>query len=394
MKVPIVKLSFDESEEKLLLETLRSRWIVQGKRVAQFETMFSECVGASCSVAVSNCTTALHLSLAAMGIGPGDEVVVPSFTYVATANAVEHTGARTVFCDVEPDTFNMDPRSLRDRISERTRAVIPVHLFGLAADMDPILHICKEHELQVVEDAACGLGATYRGKHVGILGDTGCFSFHPRKLITTAEGGMITLQNESLAERLRSMRDHGASASDFARHASSKPVLLPDFDVLGYNYRMTDLQGALGVAQMGKLDRILDGRRMRAVAYREKLGDVDCIKLPHVPEGFEHSYQSFVIVYTGGDGDFMDPAGLPERRKKRDQLIADMESLGVSTRQGTHAVHALGYYRKKYHLKPEDLIRSLACESLTIALPIYDRMTDEEQDHVVQSLRTALGVQR
>jgi len=391
MKIPIAKPFFDACEEELLLETLRSGWVVQGRRVAGFEELFSRTTGAGHAVAVSNCTTALHLCLAALGIGPGDEVIVPSFTYVATANAVEHTGARAVFCDIDPATFNMDVASLRRRITGRTRAVIPVHLFGLAADMDAIVPLCRERGLRIVEDAACGLGATYHGRHVGTFGDAGCFSFHPRKIVTTGEGGMITLEDADLDALLRSMRDHGASASDFLRHTGSKSALLPEFNVLGYNYRLTDLQAAIGLAQMAKLDSILALRRARAERYRRALQGLPGIRLPAVPDGLTHSYQSFVITCTWGFEGFPDGVSWQELKAKRDRVIEELEESGVSTRQGTHAVHALGYYRKKVALPDESLPNSRLCESATIALPLYPQMSDEEQDQVVDSLLRVLG---
>jgi len=391
MKVPIARATFDESEESCLLETLRSGWIVQGSRVASFEKIFSQRVDSPHAIAVSNCTSALHLSLVALGIGPGDEVVIPSFTFVATANAVEHAGARPVFCDVNPLTFNMDPGHLGDCISQKTKAVIPVHQFGLAADMEPIVSLCAEQGIKIVEDAACGLGSLYKGQHVGSFGDAACFSFHPRKIITTAEGGMITLTDDQIAVLLRSMRDQGASASSYGRHTSLEAKLFPEFNVLGYNYRMTDLQAALGIVQMEKLDGILNRRKEKALVYNRELGDMPGIRLPFVANGFEHNYQSYVITFTGGREAFSDPQEIMELRKERNGLMETLESKGVSTRPGAPAVHNLGYYRKRYETNEATLLNSLFCESATIALPLFHGMKDEEQGYVMDVLREAVS---
>jgi perosamine synthetase len=195
MRIPITKPFFGEEERKAILEPLESGWIVQGPKVAQFENLFAEFTGVPYAIATTSCTTALHLSLIAMGIGPGDEVILPSFTFVATANAIEYTGATPVFCDIDLNTFNIDVKEVPKKVTEKTKAIIPVHLFGLSADMKPILKIAEQHGLRVIEDAACGLGSYYDGRHVGTFGDSGCFSFHPRKAITTGEGGMITAED-------------------------------------------------------------------------------------------------------------------------------------------------------------------------------------------------------
>ena len=205
--VPIARTALTEDEIQSVLAPLRSGWLVQGPKVREFEEKWSAFTGAKHSIAVTSCTTGLHLSLAALGFGPGDEAIVPAFTWIATANVVEHLGGTVVFCDIDPRTFNLDVKQLASRIGPKTRAIIPVHLFGLAADMDPIMAMARQHDLRVVEDAACGFGSLHNGRHVGTIGDTGCFSFHPRKAITTGEGGMITTQDDALAERLRRLRD-------------------------------------------------------------------------------------------------------------------------------------------------------------------------------------------
>ena len=391
MKIPITKPLFGEEEKKAILESLESGWVVQGPKVAEFEALFAEFTGAKYAVATTSCTTALHLSLIALGVGSGDEVILPSFTFVATANAVEYTGATPVFCDIDLDTFNIDVDRIRERITGKTKAIIPVHLFGLSADMKPILEIAERHGLKVVEDAACGFGSYYHGKHVGTFGHAGCFSFHPRKAITTGEGGMIATTNRELMVKLRSLRDHGASKSDLHRHVDRGGSLLPDFDQLGYNYRLTDIQGALGAAQMKVAGKIIAARRARAERYDLMLKDEDCLKSPECPGGNSHSYQSYVCLFQPKDHP-LEPEGLSMERvsvlnEKRNELMDRLADRGIATRQGTHAVHTLGYYRKKYNLRPEDHMKSFAAERLSLTLPLYVQMTDEEQDFVITELK-------
>ena len=217
------------------MEPLRSGWLVQGPKVREFEEKWSAFTGAKHSITVTSCTTGLHLSLAALGVQPGDEVIVPVFTWIATANVVEHLGAKVVFCDIDLETFNLDVQQLASLVTAKTKAILPVHLFGMAADMGPVNAFAKQHQLWVVEDAACGFGSRYQGQHVGTLGHTGVFSFHPRKAITTGEGGMITTQDDELAAKLRRLRDHGAAMSDLQRHLGARPYLLADHPDAGYN---------------------------------------------------------------------------------------------------------------------------------------------------------------
>ena len=246
MKVPIARTHLTEKDFNIIRKPLESGWVVQGPYVDEFENKWNEYTGSKHSIAVTSCTTALHLSLAALGLKPNDEVIVPAFTWISTANVVEHLNAKVVFCDIDLKTFNIDVNQIEEKISPKTKAIIPVHLFGLSVHMGPILDIAQKYNLWVVEDAACGFGARYNGKHVGTFGDTGCFSFHPRKAITTGEGGMITTNDDELAEKMRSIRDHGAAMSDFQRHHGAKPYLLAEHPYAGYNYRMTDIQASLG----------------------------------------------------------------------------------------------------------------------------------------------------
>ncbi len=381
MKIPVTRPFFDDCERETLASILDSGWVVQGSMVAEFERLFSIFTGAGFAIATTSCTTALHLSLVAAGIGPGHEVIVPSFTFVATANAVEHAGAKPVFCDIDPDTFNMAAEDVERLISGKTRAIIPVHLFGLCADMDGIMEIATEHGVTVIEDAACAMGSLYRGQHAGGFGLTGCFSFHPRKVVTTGEGGMIITNDMAADKLLRSLRDHGASMSDLER-GKTGVSLLPLYDSLGYNYRMTDLQGALGVCQMKKVEWVLEERKKRAEIYNESLTEVEWLKTPVVPDGFTHSYQSYVCMIDKG----CFHESIEDANRFRNGLMERLERKGIATRQGTHAVHTLGYYRGKYAFEERDLPCSLEADRLSLALPIYPQMTDEEQEYVIKQL--------
>jgi len=385
MKIPITKPYFGDEEKKAIIEPLESGWIVQGPKVAEFERLFAEFTGAKYAIATASCTTALHLSLIAMGIGYGDQVILPAFTFVATANAVEYTGAIPVFCDIDLKTLNIDVEEILKKLTGKTKAIIPVHLFGLSADMKPILEIAEQHGLKVIEDAACGLGSYYDGRPVGTLGEAGCFSFHPRKAITTGEGGMITTEDRDLMVTLRSLRDHGASKSDLDRHVDLGGSLLPEFNRLGYNYRLTDIQGALGAAQMKNASKIVSARIARAERYHQLLSKEEWLQIPRCPGGWVHSYQSYVGLLKPSKKTSLQEILL--LNKKRNQIMERMASKGIAVRQGTHAVHTLGYYRKKYQLKPEDCMNSFIAEQLSLTLPLYVQMTDEEQDYVIQELK-------
>ena len=381
MNVPIARTSLDDHEIESVLAPLRSGWLVQGPKVAEFEQKWSTFTGAAHSAAVTSCTSGLHLSVVALGLAPGDEVIVPAFTWISTANVVEHQQATTVFCDIDLETFNIDVDAIEALITPRTKGIIPVHLFGLAANMDAINAIAKRHGLWVVEDAACGFGATYHGKHVGTLGDTGAFSFHPRKAITTGEGGMVTANDDVLIERIRRLRDHGAAMSDLQRHLGPRPYLLADHPLAGYNQRMTDMQGALGSAQMDRADAIVAERRARAARYDTAFAGCDWLRTPQVPAGYEHGYQSYPCLFMPGE------IGADTVKRVNDRRNTWMEALqnaGISTRPATHSVHMLGYYRDKYDLTESDFPNAFAANDCSISLPLFHGMTDDEQDYVIE----------
>lgn len=383
-KVPIARTSLLEEEVQSVLEPLRSGWLVQGPKVREFEERWSAFTNAQHSIAVTSCTTALHLSLAALGFGPGDEAIVPAFTWIATANVIEHLGGKVVFCDIDLDTFNMNVDDAASKVTSRTKAILPVHLFGLPADMDAITNIATRHGLWVVEDAACGFGSLYHGRHVGTIGDAGAFSFHPRKAITTGEGGMITTENGALAEKLRRLRDHGAAMTDLQRHLGARPYLLADHTDAGYNQRMTDIQAALGSAQMLRADSILAERRRIAGLYDAAFADLPWLQTPARIDGSLHGYQSYACLLKPKE---LTEASIPRINEERNQWMDRLQSAGISTRPGTHAVHMLSFYREKYGMKPQDMPNAWAANDCSISLPLFHGMTDDEIQHVIHQVR-------
>lgn len=371
--IPISLPSMGQDEWEALREPVFSGWITQGPKVKEFETLFAERHQVKHALAVSNCTTALHLALVALDIQPGDEVLVPAFTWVSTANAVMYCGATPVFVDIDPITFNIDISKIAEKITEKTKAIIPVHLFGLCADIDSIKVIAPH--LKIVEDGACAAGAALNGKPAGSLGDIGCFSFHPRKSVTTGEGGMLTTNDDNLAEKLNMLRNHGASISEEQRHKGPKPYILPEFDMVGYNYRMTDLQGALGVVQLKKLDQFIEERDQWARYYNEELKKLDWLRLPLYSPEYKHGWQSYVL--------FIDESKAP---LKRNDLMEYLQQKGISTRPGTHAVHMLGFYRKKFKLEAGDYPGAYAANEFSMSIPLHNKMVKEDYQYIVDAL--------
>lgn len=384
MKIPICKPYFGKEEQQSILEPIKTGWVLQGIQVARFEKRFREFVKSKHALAVSSCTTALHLALLSIGVRPGDEIILPSFTWVAAANMIELCNARPVFVDIDLNTFNISIDKIERAITHLTKAILPVSLFGLSADMDSISNIAKKHKLFVIEDDACALGAYYHGVHAGRFADLACFSFHPRKAITTGEGGMIITDTDQIAEKIISLRNHGASSSKSGIHSSEFDFLLPDFDLSGFNYRMTDIQAALGNAQIARLRWILKQRSYFANKYRAELNGLEWLTLPHCPENYQHGYQSFVILFTPVIPSLKN---IEELNKNRNLFMEKMKQAGIMTRPGTHAVHMLGYYRKKYKIKPNDYINSYFADQLSIALPLYPQMTDDEFNYIITSIR-------
>jgi dTDP-4-amino-4,6-dideoxygalactose transaminase len=368
--------STGDDEWNAVREPLISGWLTQGPKVAEFEKKFASYHEANHAVATTSCTTGLHLMLAALGIGPGDEVIVPAFTWVSTANVVLYCGATPIFADIDPHTFNVNPGDIAHRVTSRTKAIMVVHLFGLCADMDAIRAVVPSH-IPILEDCACAAGATYKGKYAGTLGLAGAFSFHPRKSITTGEGGMVTTNDTAYAEICDQLRNHGASVSEEIRHEGPKPYLLPDFNLLGFNYRMTDLQGAVGVVQMEKLSSFIKERQQWADFYCEELADVSWLRMPSRPIEGQHAWQSFVT--------HVDPTSTPE---PRNDIMEKLQQQGISTRPGTHAVHMLNFYSQKYDLKPHDFPGAQDANDNSMSIPLHNRMSADDYKYVVRVIKT------
>lgn len=383
MNIPIARTSLLDSEIESVLEPLRSGWLVQGPKVKEFEDKWSEFTKAKHSIAVTSCTSGLHLSLAACGFGPGDEAIVPAFTWISTANVVEHLGGKVVFCDIDLETFNLDIGQIESKITPHTKAILPVHLFGLAADMDPILELAQKHNLWIVEDAACGFGSKYKGKHVGTFGNAGCFSFHPRKSITTGEGGMVTTSDDSLAEKIRRLRDHGAAMSDLQRHLGPRPYLLADHPAAGYNQRMTDLQANLGSAQMDRASEIVAERQALAKNYDLAFADLEWLQTPPSTQAYCHGYQSYPCMFSPEE---ILVSSVEAVNSKRNAWMDELQKKGVSTRPATHAVHMLSYYKEKYKLRETDFPNAYAADQCSISIPLFHGMKSEEQDFVIDKI--------
>lgn len=375
--IPISLPHTGEDEWQATKEPIMTGWLTAGPKVREFEQNFAKRHRVKHAMAVTSATTALHLALVAMDIKTGDEVIVPAFTWISTANVVIYCGAKVVFVDVDRKTFNLDVNDLRKKITANTKAIIPVHLFGLCADMDAIKEVAGN--IPLIEDGACAAGAGYKNRPAGSLGKVGCFSFHPRKSVTTGEGGMITTDDDKLAEIISNLRNHGASISEEQRHHGNKPYILPDFNMLGYNYRMTDLQAAVGIVQLKKLDQFIDEREKWAAYYNEELKDLEWLRIPEVGEGYKHGWQSYVI--------YIDESKSPGTRN---QIMERLQEMGVSTRPGTHAPHMLNYYADKYNINPDDFPGARDCNNYSMSIPLFNKMTHEDYKYVVYCLKSLL----
>ena len=370
--IPITRLSVGEAEAQAAFAVIKSGWIAQGKRTEEFENLVAKYVGAKHAVAVSSATTGLHLSLIAAGVKAGDEVICPSYTFIATANSIMFAGAKPVFVDIDSRTYNIDPARIEAAITPRTKAIMPVSQIGLACDLDAIMAIAKKHNLKVVEDAAPSLGAKLGNRLLGSISDFTVFSFDARKILTTGEGGIITTDDDAAAAHLRTLRAHCATASMLARHTSSS-VVLEGYPELGYNYKMTDINAAIGVVQMSKVDQFIAERRRLGARYNELLKGDDRIELPYEPQGYMHVYQSYTVRLLTSHTQL--------------EIMNDMAGRGIATRRIV-ACHLEKHHRAQYPTL--SLPHSEEATARTLLLPMFAGLRDEEQDQVVAGLQAAL----
>ena len=341
----------------------------------EFEAAFAERVGAPHAIATTSCTSALHLALYGLGVRPGDEVIVPSLSFIATANAVWQCGATPVFADIDRLTYNVDPAAVERAITPRTKAIMPVHQVGLPADMDALLEVAERYGVGILEDAACAIGATYKGRPIGAVGPMACFSLHPRKVITTGEGGMITLHDADLAEHLRHLRQHAMSVSDLARH-NTDTVVIESYPEQGFNYRMTDMQAALGLCQLELLDEVLERRRVLAERYNAALAHVAHIETPYDPPYATRTWQSYCVRVGSPVAAEPDRAdAVPPRRRHRHP-------------QGHHGDPRGAAYAGAY----AGLDETEAVAAEVLMLPLFPDLTFEEQDYVIERLAEHVAV--
>jgi perosamine synthetase len=391
--IPIAKPWLGEAEAEAAKRPIMSGWVTQGPEVANFEQEFAAYVGAPYACAVSNCTTALHLALLALGVEKDNEVITVSHSYIATANSIRYCGAVPVFVDIEPETYNLNSALLEQAITERTRAILVVHQMGMPCDLKAILSIADQYSLPVIEDAACAIGSEilWKGNWEKVgrpHGDIACFSFHPRKVITTGDGGMLTTANPQFDKQFRLWRQHAMSISDTVRHGA-KQVIVESYPMLGYNYRMTDIQAAVGREQLKRLPDIVERRRFWAQRYQDHLADVDGLILPSEPDWTRSNWQSYCVQ-------------LPNYADQQ-QVMQALLDAGVSTRRGIMCAHREPAYQIEkwscgvsphecgcYSMTCKRLAASEQAQNHGIILPLFSQMCEQEQDFVIAALKAAL----
>lgn len=373
--IPIGKPYLTEDEAQSAYDTILSGWVMQGPKVEEFEQKFCEYTGAKFAVAVSNGTCALHLAMIAEGIGGGDEVICPSMSFIATANCIRYTGAKPVFAEVD-SSYNIDASFAEKLITKKTKAILIVHQLGMPADIDAFRSLCGRYNLKLIEDAACAVGSAYKEKKIGSHSGIVCFSFHPRKVITTGEGGMITTSDKEIYERIKSLRQHSISVNSFERHKSGK-IIYEEHLETGYNFRMTDIQASIGIRQLEKLDWLVGQRRKIAMKYIDGLQSIEFIRLPVEPKGYFSNYQSFSIYIK------------KESRIERNELLRKLNDTGISAARGVATIHREPAYKKEYSDIRLEVSEDLSDRSLLI--PVYAQMSGDEVNYVSDNLKKFLG---
>lgn len=374
--IPIAKPYLTTDEAQAAYNTILSGWITQGPGVAEFEEKFAEYTGASYAVAVSNCTTALHLAMIVSGIGQGNEVICPSMSYIATANCIKYVGAQPVFAEVNPETYNIDVKDAERKISPQTKAILIVHQIGMPADIDAFKDLCEKYRLILIEDAACAIGSAYKGRKIGSHSELVCFSFHPRKVISTGDGGMITTNREDFYQRLKRLRQHGMSVSDQVRHNAGK-VIFEDHLEVAYNYRMTDIQASVGIQQLSKLDWIINERRKIAQKYLNAFKNIEFIRLPVEEDGYFSNYQSFSIYLK---------ENCPIRRNELMELLLEN---GIASRRGIMTSHRETAYKNSCNNISLPVSEN-TCDN-SILIPLFVPMSDNDLNYVISTITKLLG---
>ncbi|MCK4364593.1 MAG: DegT/DnrJ/EryC1/StrS family aminotransferase [Thermoplasmatales archaeon] len=368
IKIPLLRPYFNAEELEEVKKVLDSGWVAQGPKVKELENKIKNYLNVKYAIAVTNCTAALHLSLLSIGIKKGDEVLVSDYTFPATGHSVVYCGAKPVFVDIDLETYNIKPDLICDKITKKTKAIIPVHTFGQPADMGKIIDIAKDYDLKVIEDAACALGAKFNNKFAGIFGDTGCFSFHARKGITTGEGGMVVTNNKELAEKIRKLSVFGMQAT---WEREQKGFFIPEFNTLGYNYKMSDITAAIGVAQLPRLEKIIKRKQELALYWDKKLKNIESISSPYVDKNARHIFQSYVA--------------LVDKNINRNKLIETLRKGGIQTQIGTYASHIQPVYNSQ-----DNCSNSLDIFNRALALPLYYNLTEGDIDLAASWLKKSL----
>ncbi len=369
-EIPLTKPYFDADEIAEIKGVLDSGWVTQGPKVKEFEEGVARKIQSKHAIAITNCTSALHLALLCSGISSGDEVLVADYTFPATGHAVLYCGAKPIFVDIDPYSYNIDPEKIEALITKKTRAIIPVHTFGQPARMDEIVNIAQDYDLSLIEDAACALGAQYKGKYAGAIGDIGCFSFHARKGITTGEGGMLVTNNDEIATKSRYLSTFGMTSA-WEREKKGR-FLVPEFIDVGYNYKMSDITAAIGVAQLRRLDKIIERKRTLARYWDTRLDEIEGIKKPYVDPDTISIYQSYVAL--------LDPT------LDRNKMIQDLLLRGIQTQIGTYALHM----QPVYHA-PQTCPCSQNVFHRAISLPMYYTLQESVIDEVADSIEHIIG---